>query len=722
MPQNDSELRTVPFDFGLPIGAQYYRAPTPEPEHWPTDLDQLKQHGMNVIKIWAQWRWNQPGKDTFDFDDLDRLMDLAAERDLRVVINTIFDVTPVWLSRDYPDSVMIRQDGRRVGPTSLLHRQIGGAPGPCLHHPFAREQRECFLSKTVERFRNHPALWLWDLWNEPELTCGMIRGGPPAEQVCYCEHSRKAFTHWLQQRYQSIGELNRAWSWNYRSWDEVELPYGSEVYAEWVDWRLFFRDTITEEMRWRAQVTRELDSRHPVMCHTVPPPVFNIACCASDDFELAVEGDLFGNTSTSQPFPTDYCRSAARGRPLICSEIHALPGTTLLRPTPLSREDFEKYILVPMFHGAKGFLFWQYRPERLGKESPAWGMIRSDGTPEPWLEYSRELAGWLQQHAQFLLGARPDPAEVAILVVPENEIFFYCHDHHLDRYWAGILGAHALLKDAGHPVDFIHAGQVLDGLANRYRYLIAPVPYAYPREVADRLADYVRDGGNLLMEGFPCAHNPETGLASLVNPGMGLDEVVGCREVSVQPELRSNPLTAHGTAESNLGGRPVFTASEPIGAVPPETRITGRFAEQRLRVTTADTLATFSDGSAAVVGNRYGKGTAHLVGSWVFAAYHQQPSHELRDLITGLLALPKPCVWAEEVDVSRLSAEGTSWLLLNNTESKAVDATVHLEADADKVRVLPTGEEIPLENKSFQMSIPALGIQVVEVMSPNMRS
>ena len=29
-------------------------------ELWERDLDQLKAHGMNVIKIWAQWRWSQP--------------------------------------------------------------------------------------------------------------------------------------------------------------------------------------------------------------------------------------------------------------------------------------------------------------------------------------------------------------------------------------------------------------------------------------------------------------------------------------------------------------------------------------------------------------------------------------------------------------------------------------------------------------------------------------
>ena len=61
----------------FPFGTQYYRAPSPYPETWETDMKQMADLGFNMVKFWVQWRWNHPREDRFEFDDIDRLMDLA---------------------------------------------------------------------------------------------------------------------------------------------------------------------------------------------------------------------------------------------------------------------------------------------------------------------------------------------------------------------------------------------------------------------------------------------------------------------------------------------------------------------------------------------------------------------------------------------------------------------------------------------------------------------
>lgn len=60
MMENSKAPRTFPFVYG----AQYYRAPTPEPEHWERDLAHMKQLGFNTVKYWVQWRWSErsPGE------------------------------------------------------------------------------------------------------------------------------------------------------------------------------------------------------------------------------------------------------------------------------------------------------------------------------------------------------------------------------------------------------------------------------------------------------------------------------------------------------------------------------------------------------------------------------------------------------------------------------------------------------------------------------------
>ena len=205
----------------VPFGAQYYRAPTPERSAWKSDYAAMRDAGFNTIKIWAQWRWNQPGEDEFYWDDLDGLMDLADDAGLSVVINTILDCAPAWLHRKYPDCVMVNPYGQPVGPVTLGHRQIGGSPGPCFHHPDAMAHLERFVEAVVKRYAGHPALSIWDLWNEPELTVGLMREPRIENLVCYCEHSKRAFVDWLQGKYGDIDGLNDAWHRNYRRWDEL---------------------------------------------------------------------------------------------------------------------------------------------------------------------------------------------------------------------------------------------------------------------------------------------------------------------------------------------------------------------------------------------------------------------------------------------------------------------------------------------------------------------
>ena len=119
------------------FGAQYYRAPTPEPACWEFDLQRMRELGFNHVKFWVQWRWSHRAADRFVFDDIDRLMDLADKNGLSVTLNTIFDVAPSWVLKEWPDSFPVTADGMPVLPRALCFRQIGGFPGPCLNHPAA---------------------------------------------------------------------------------------------------------------------------------------------------------------------------------------------------------------------------------------------------------------------------------------------------------------------------------------------------------------------------------------------------------------------------------------------------------------------------------------------------------------------------------------------------------------------------------------------------------
>jgi len=96
----------------IPFGSQYYRAPSPHKEEWEDDIKNMAAYGFNTIKFWVQWRWNNPAEGEYNFDDIDRLMELAGKYKLKVMLNTIFDVAPAWIYEKYKDASMITLGGK----------------------------------------------------------------------------------------------------------------------------------------------------------------------------------------------------------------------------------------------------------------------------------------------------------------------------------------------------------------------------------------------------------------------------------------------------------------------------------------------------------------------------------------------------------------------------------------------------------------------------------
>jgi beta-galactosidase len=209
--------------FPFLFGSQYYRAPTPEPTCWETDFRRMRELGFNAVKYFVQWRWSHRAPGRFYFEDLDRLMDLAAEHGLGVTLNFIMDVSPIWLFDTYPDAKQIDYSGRPVEPYVVGHRQVGGHPGPCYRHPGALVKRQRFVAAAVEHFCAHSAMQMWDVWNEPEL-CFPQRTPNLSNMVCYCPHCGAGFRSWLQAKYGSLEHLNDVWGRCYEAWEQVELP------------------------------------------------------------------------------------------------------------------------------------------------------------------------------------------------------------------------------------------------------------------------------------------------------------------------------------------------------------------------------------------------------------------------------------------------------------------------------------------------------------------
>lgn len=304
-------------------------------------------------------------------------------------------------------------------------RQIGGHPGPCYNHPGALAARQQFMAAAIDHYRDHPALSMWDMWNEPEQSFPS-RTPDMHTLVCYCPHRRAKFAEWLAARYGFLGQMNVVWGKWYDMWEQVELPRNSSTITDFVDWREFHLDTMTAEAAWRLEMVGRRDPQHARYLHVVPNvmSVFNSVTCV-DDFALAEHCEVFAATMNGGLILATQVTSAARGKVCYNVESQINHGCTNLHQHILNMDDLLRDFPPQIGLGIKGFLFWQYRPEMLDFESAAWGVIGLDGNDRPIARGVRKFVARLSPHFDVLLQTNPPVPQIGIWKSRRNEVFHF---------------------------------------------------------------------------------------------------------------------------------------------------------------------------------------------------------------------------------------------------------------------------------------------------------
>ena len=621
MPASSSwSARNLPFIFG----AQYYRAPTPPPESWASDLRIARDMGMTDLKFWVQWRVSHLAEKKFRFDDIDRLMDLAAAHEFRVTLNIIYDVMPQWVLHEHPDCLMVCADGTIVRPHAYQARQVGGAQGPCLNHPQARDIRRQFTRAVVEHYRDHPALEMWDMWNEPEQY--VLGRSPKLETlVCYCPVCEAKFKRWLAGKYETIERLNQVWGRFYDDWSDIELPIAPGTLVDMVDWRLFMLDTVTEEAQWRIDEAKAIDPDHPVYTHVVPFIAgeqwgFNQITC-SDDFALGVQGDVFAGSINLFPDQPVKVVSAAKGRVCYNVESHINVGSTAAHPAPLTLDRLKMEFLAQIGLGVRGFMFWQLRAETLGLESPAWGLLDPGGRPRMGAESTRTFLATIRPHLGQIMQSQPPTAEAGIVITATNEIFQWQLGH-LPDYRQAMNSYADLLYRASVPYRYVSAHDMTRERLAGLKLLILPMAYCMTQTEADAVAEWVDAGGTLIAEAHTAGYSMTTGRHEGVLPGMGLAERFGIEETEAagrvdQMQAVDADALAHVPSDvlTAMGGK-FHPDKVPLRLTATSEPACGYKRCVGLKPTgQADVIATFGDGSVAIVAKSVGNGRLLYAGT-----------------------------------------------------------------------------------------------------------
>lgn len=592
----------------VPYGAVYFRKSNPPAEDWERDYGVAREDGLNIFRHWFMWGAIETKPGHYDWVDYDRQMDLAAANGIQTIVAEIIHSVPEWAVHKYSHAVQVNADGSQVFSSMGVSSATGGFGGSgvlCLDCDEVREAAGTFLKALAGRYKDHPAMLGYDVWNECNYS----------PKICYCPHTKAKFRSWLERKYGSLERLGKAWHrYSYSDWEQVEPPRQTAPYPECLDWLQFKRDNYYAQMQWRIDTIRSVDPDHLMTAHGVAGAITHMASSGCDDWLAASKVELYGFTwvasrKGSEPWKqwhaVDLTRSASRGKPFWHAETQG--GPLWLQPQVIGRdkedgrvtepEDIRVWNMISFAGGAKGLLNPRWRPLLDGPLFGAFGSYGMDGSRTARSRMASTVAKWANEPAQAaLFRANPVRGDIGILVVPEVQQFDYLLNfeggHNL--YSRAMWGAYRGFFDNHIQADWVHIDDI-----EAYDVLYFPYPIMFTGEQAARLTRWVEQGGTLISEGCP-GYFGDRGKVGTTQPNFGLHRVFGAleEEVEFMPDIGDR-------IEFRIDGL--------------ELKGGGYLQSYRLDGGTA--RGAYRDGRLAAVEHRYGAGRTLLVGTFPSEAY-----------------------------------------------------------------------------------------------------
>jgi beta-galactosidase len=596
----------------VPFGAVYFRKSNPPRQDWEHDYGIASEDGLNVFRHWFMWAAIERRPGHYDWDDYDRQMDLAAKNNIKTVIAELTHTVPDWAYRKFAHARQLKSDGQPLtsnmgvsSATGGFANNGGGAGALTMNAPEVKEAVGAFLKALASRYKGHPALLGYDVWNEANY----------GANVDYSAYMKADYRLWLEAKYGTLDTLAEAWyRYSYAEWDDIEPPHQIAAYPENLDWLDFKKHNYYDQMQFKIDTIRAIDSDCMIAAHGVGSAIPLMASNGCDDWLAASKVELYGLTWVPSRrgfapwqnfFGPDLTRAASRGKKWWHAER---PGGPLwLQPQVLGRdkedgrvmdpEDIRTLTMTSFAAGATGVLNLRYRPLLDGPLFGAFGSYGMDGSRTPRSDMASDIAKWANAAEQKpLFEARPVKGDIAILVIPEAQAWDYLLNHHHkpELYREAMWGAYRGFFDNGIQADWVHIDHIED-----YETIYAPYPIMLTAEHAKQLADWVKNGGTLISEATP-GYFGDRGKVGTTQPHNGLDAVFGAREHEVEfmPDIGDR-------IRFDLNGKTVKG---------------GGFL-QSYTPTTGTIRGTFGDGRNAVIENHYGQGRTLLVGTHPGVAY-----------------------------------------------------------------------------------------------------
>lgn len=474
------------------------------PDQWPQeiiekDMHLLKLANINIVTLPVfSWALLQPDEDTYNFEWLDKILDLLKQNNIYVCLATSTAAQPAWMSRKYPEMLPVDFHGSK--------RKHGGRVKFCPNSTKYRELSVKLATKLAERYKDYSNLAVWHVANE-------------YDNYCYCDHCQEEFRKWLKNRYKTIDNLNKAWNMNFwghtvYSWDEIVAP--SALNEMWdgpgktcttfqgiaLDYNRFMSDSILDcyigEYNAIKKITPDILITTNFMGTFKP----------LDYFKWAEHMDIiswdnypsYGDSPSVVAMSHDLMRGLKSGDPFMLieqspSQANWQPYNSVKRPGEMRLQSYQA-----LAHGADSVMFFQMR-QSIGACEKYHAAVISHADSENTRTFKEcsELGKELKALGDTIIDSKYN-SKVGIIFDWDNwwAVEFSSGPSIELKYLPQIQKYYSGFHNKNIPVDFVKPNDDF----SKYDIIIAPVLYMLKDNVANNIKNFVSKGGTFLTTFF----------------------------------------------------------------------------------------------------------------------------------------------------------------------------------------------------------------------------
>jgi beta-galactosidase len=475
----------------------------------------MQKAGITVVRVgestWSSW---EPRDGDFQFAWMQRVLDRLQQAGIKAILGTPTYSIPTWLYKEHPE-ILVTHNGTApplsdpyspTYPPSLTPGYYGPRQNYDFLNPYFRQAAERVIREILKHFKDHPAVIGYQIDNET---------GPTDIPTQYMN---AAFLDRLKRKYKTLETVNKIWGLVYwgqlvDKWEDLPPRDGILNPGYKLEWEDFQHDVVTDYLAWQAKIVNEYKRSDQFVTTDFSGGVHtNLDQWAiARNLDIVAENPYFETQDRLNAetiwFSGDLGRSLKHNNYLVTETNAQTIGWDSRSQYPQYPGQLRLVVYTHLAAGANMVEYWHWHSLHYGQETYWKGVLSHDLEPNrAYAEVSR-VATELKKIGPQLVDLKKENSVAILFSADSANAISYMPFSDRASYMSVLRQMYRALYRLNVEPDFVAADEAN---LSRYRVLLVPPLYSASDVVLNRISQYVKSGGYVVMafkSGFSDEHS-----------------------------------------------------------------------------------------------------------------------------------------------------------------------------------------------------------------------